>query len=106
LGFAFKAGTDDLRESPIVEVIERLLGKGDQLTIYDSSVNMVILSGTNREFLMIKIPHIARLMVDNVDEVVTDDATLVIGNNAVEISTIPEQSWGDIDVIDLSGSIP
>ncbi len=69
LGFSFKAGTDDLRESPVIEVIERLLGKGYELRIYDKNVNLASLVGANRDFILNRIPHISKLMVDGIDAV-------------------------------------
>jgi GDP-mannose 6-dehydrogenase len=81
LGFSFKAGTDDLRESPMVEVIERLIGKGYDLRIYDRNVNMAKLVGANRDFILNRIPHISRLMVDGIDAVLDQSETVVIGNN-------------------------
>ncbi|MGO8756728.1 MAG: nucleotide sugar dehydrogenase [Terracidiphilus sp.] len=80
LGFSFKAGTDDLRESPVIEVIERLLGKGYDLRIYDRNVNLASLVGANRDFILNRIPHISRLMVDRVDVVLDHAETIVIGN--------------------------
>src|SRR5208282_4459379 len=67
LGFSFKAGTDDLRESPMLEIIERLVGKGYDLRIYDKNVQIAKLVGANRDFLLNHIPHISKLMVDNID---------------------------------------
>ena len=66
LGFSFKAGTDDLRESPVIEVTERLLGKGYDLRIYDRNVNIASLVGANRDFILNRIPHVAQLMVDDI----------------------------------------
>jgi GDP-mannose 6-dehydrogenase len=80
LGFSFKAGTDDLRESPVIEVIERLLGKGYDLRIYDKNVNLASLVGANKDFILNRIPHISRLMVDRVDTVLDHGETIVIGN--------------------------
>jgi GDP-mannose 6-dehydrogenase len=96
LGFSFKAGTDDLRESPLVEVIERLIGKGYDLRLYDRNVNVAKLTGANRDYIMKVIPHIERLMVSTVQEVLDHAAVIVIGNNAAEFADIagrlrPEQ---------------
>lgn len=80
LGFSFKAGTDDLRESPLIEVIERLLGKGYDLRIYDRNVNIASLVGANRDFILNHIPHISKLMVGDIDAVLNHAQTIVIGN--------------------------
>ena len=89
LGISFKAGTDDLRESPLIEVIERLIGKGYDLFIYDRNVKMASLTGANRDFILNHIPHIARLMVDNIDAVLDTAETIVIGNNDPEFKQVP-----------------
>lgn len=89
LGFAFKAGTDDLRESPIVDVIEHLIGKGYELKLYDSNVNLAALTGANRDYILNHIPHISKLMVRCVDEVLSFAETLVIGNGAEEFRPVP-----------------
>jgi GDP-mannose 6-dehydrogenase len=81
LGFTFKAGTDDLRESPIVELIERLLGKGFDLRLYDKNVQLGRLVGGNREYILNTIPHIARLMVDTAEEVLNFADLVLIGSN-------------------------
>jgi GDP-mannose 6-dehydrogenase len=80
LGFTFKAGTDDLRESPVVELIERLIGKGYEMSLYDQNVNLARLIGANREYISEKIPHIARLLRNSIDEVLDSSDTIVIGN--------------------------
>ena len=91
LGFSFKAGTDDLRESPMIEIIERLSGKGYDLRIYDKSVQVAKLVGANRNFILNRIPHISKLMVDSVDAVLNHGETIVIGNKAKEFESVPEQ---------------
>jgi GDP-mannose 6-dehydrogenase len=81
LGLAFKAGTDDLRESPMVEVVERLIGKGYDVRIYDANVSLAKLVGANKSYILEQIPHISDLMVSSIDEVLDHAGTLVIGNN-------------------------
>jgi GDP-mannose 6-dehydrogenase len=103
LGFAFKAGTDDLRESPIVELIERLLGKGYDIKVYDRNVNLAKLMGANRDYILNHIPHISRVMTESIEEVLTHAETLVIGNKAPEFQGIMESLRKDQVVIDLVG---
>jgi GDP-mannose 6-dehydrogenase len=91
LGFSFKAGTDDLRESPMIEVIERLAGKGYDIRIYDKNVQVAKLVGANRDFIMNRIPHISKLMVDDIDAVLQHAETVVIGNKAPEFESVPER---------------
>jgi len=91
LGFSFKAGTDDLRESPLIEVIERLLGKGYDLRIYDKNVNIASLVGANRDFILNHIPHISKLMVSDIDAVLSHAQTIVIGNKDPDFAGVPER---------------
>ncbi|MDH3726293.1 MAG: nucleotide sugar dehydrogenase [Myxococcales bacterium] len=88
LGFSFKAGTDDLRESPVVEVIERLIGKGYDLRLYDKNVKIASLVGANKDYILNKIPHISKLMVDSIDDVLAHAETLVIGNASDEFRNV------------------
>ena len=101
LGFSFKAGTDDLRESPIIEVIERLLGKGYDLRIYDKNVKIASLVGANRDFILNRIPHISRLMVDHVDAVLEHGQTIVIGNKDPDFSQVPSQLRDGQTIVDF-----
>jgi len=101
LGFSFKAGTDDLRESPIVELTERLLGKGFDLRIYDSNVSMARIHGANRDYILEHVPHISRLMVSSIDEVMSHADTIVIGNAAPEFADVPGRLRGSQSVVDL-----
>ncbi|MGA3033279.1 MAG: nucleotide sugar dehydrogenase [Terracidiphilus sp.] len=89
LGFSFKAGTDDLRESPLIELIERLIGKGYDLRLYDRNVKIASLGGANRDFILNHIPHISRLMVQEIDDVLEFGDTILIGNGDPEFNKIP-----------------
>lgn len=101
LGFSFKSGTDDLRESPLIEVIERLLGKGYDLRIYDRNVNVASLVGANREFILERIPHISRLMAQTIDAVLEHAQTVVVGNRDPEFEEVPERLRSDQLLVDL-----
>jgi GDP-mannose 6-dehydrogenase len=101
LGFSFKAGTDDLRESPMVEVIERLLGKGYDLRIYDRNVSIAALTGANRDYILNHIPHISRIMVDSMAAVTDFAEVLVIGNGAAEFRDVLGSLREGQAVIDL-----
>jgi GDP-mannose 6-dehydrogenase len=101
LGFSFKAGTDDLRESPLVTLIETLIGKGLQLAIYDRDVSLARLFGANREYIEREIPHIAQLMRASVGEVLDAADVLVIGNKNEEFRQIEGQLRPGQIVVDL-----
>ena len=88
LGFSFKSGTDDLRESPMIEVIEHLIGKGYDLRIFDRNVSLASLVGANRDFILNRIPHISRLMVNGIDAVLEHAETIVIGNKDPEFEGV------------------
>ncbi|HJU99829.1 MAG TPA: nucleotide sugar dehydrogenase [Burkholderiaceae bacterium] len=101
LGFSFKAGTDDLRESPLVDVIEHLLGKGYELKLYDKNVNLAALTGANQDYILNHIPHISKLMVDSMEEVLAFAETVVIGNGAAEFKAVPGQLKAGQTIVDL-----
>ncbi len=100
-GFSFKAGTDDLRESPMVTLIETLIGKGLQLNIYDRDVSLARLFGANKEYIERQIPHIAQLMRTSIDEVLEFADVLVLGNKAEEFNAIEQKRKEGQIVIDL-----
>jgi GDP-mannose 6-dehydrogenase len=102
LGFSFKAGTDDLRESPMIEVIERLIGKGHDVRIFDNNVNLAKLVGANRDFILNHVPHISRLMAQSVEEVLEHSQTVVIGNKDRDFEYVPEQLKDDQRLIDFA----
>ena len=101
LGFSFKAGTDDLRESPMVELVERLIGKGYDLRVYDSHVRIASIHGANRDYILNHIPHISKLMVGSIDEVLAHAETLVVGNGAPEFRDIPSRINESQQIVDL-----
>lgn len=106
LGFSFKAGTDDLRESPMVTVIETLLGKGYALKLYDRNVNLAALTGANQDYILNHIPHIARLMVDTMAELLAFAETIVIGNGSEEFREVPGSLSSGQSVVDLVRIVP
>ncbi len=81
LGLSFKAGTDDLRESPLVEMIERLLGKGFDVRVFDRNVNVARLNGANRRHMDDTIPHLASILAEDEDEVIQHGDVIVVGND-------------------------
>ena len=101
LGFAFKAGTDDVRESPVVSVIERLIGKGLDVMLYDREVSIAKLTGANKEFIEREIPHISRLMAPNVQSVLDHSELVLIGTRSEEFLSVDENGFSDRTVIDL-----
>jgi GDP-mannose 6-dehydrogenase len=101
LGFSFKAGTDDLRESPIVILAEALLGKGYQLRIYDRNVSIARLVGSNKEYIEHQIPHLSSLLCDAIDEVLEGSDVIVVGNGAPEFTDALTRCRADQTVIDL-----
>jgi len=106
LGFSFKAGTDDLRESPLVEVVERLLGKGYNVKLYDKNVNIACLVGANKDYILNQIPHISNLMVDSIDDVLSHADTVVIGNGDPEFADIMSRLSENQVVVDLVRIVP
>jgi GDP-mannose 6-dehydrogenase len=101
LGFSFKAGTDDLRESPIVILAEALLGKGVSLKIYDKNVSMAKLVGANKDYIATQIPHLSSLLCHTIDEVIQGSEVIVVGNQAPEFSQAVMDCRADQIVIDL-----
>jgi len=101
LGLSFKAGTDDLRESPLVELVETLIGKGYQVKLYDKNVSLARLHGTNRAYIERTTPHIATLMCHSIEEVLAESEVIVIGNKAPEFRQVFDQQCQNHIVIDL-----
>jgi len=109
LGFSFKAGTDDLRESPIVILAEQLLGKGRSLRIYDKNVSMAKLVGANKDYITTQIPHLSSLLCTTIDEVIKRSEVIVVGNQSPEFTealtrTRPNQIVVDLVRLPIDGS--
>ena len=100
LGLSFKAGTDDLRCSPIVDVVESLLGKGFEIRIYDKNVKVSELTGTNKDFIMAKIPHLQHFVSDDLETVCRESDVLVVTNKEKEFADLLERYPNKV-VVDL-----
>lgn len=105
LGLSFKAGTDDLRESPMVTLVETLIGKGLKLSIYDRDVQLARLVGANKDFIEREIPHISSLLCRELDEVVDSSEVVIIGKKEDEFSQLSEKLNNGRVFIDLVGML-
>jgi GDP-mannose 6-dehydrogenase len=101
LGLSFKAATDDLRESPQVQLVKRLIGEGCDIKIWDQSVSLGRLIGSNRQYIEEAIPHIGSLLLPNMDEVVRDAEVIVIATRDVDCDVLQAHARADQIVIDL-----
>ncbi|SFA80453.1 GDP-mannose 6-dehydrogenase [Rhizobium sp. NFR07] len=100
-GISFKSGTDDLRESPQVTLLERLLGKGMDILIYDRFVNFARLYGANREHILNVIPHISSILVDDFDKVAAHGDVVIVGNSDPEFEKLTGRLRDDQKLYDL-----
>jgi GDP-mannose 6-dehydrogenase len=101
LGLSFKAGTDDLRESPIIDIIEKLLGKGFDIKIYDRNVHLSQLVGANKEYILKKIPYIAKFITDDTNELINSSDVIIVVNKEKEFIDILERVSTDTIIYDL-----
>lgn len=85
VGISFKSGTDDLRFSPVLELVERLLGKGYNISVYDENINLSRLTGKNKDFLFTKLPHIDKILLDNDEKFVVGNEYFVISDKQISI---------------------
>ena len=106
LGLSFKAGTDDLRESPQVELAEMLIGKGFDLSIYDRNVEYARVHGANKDYIESKIPHVSSLLNSDLEDVVAKADIIVLGNSDERFAKLAEQAPSGKRVIDLVGFMP
>ena len=107
LGLSFKAGTDDLRNSPTVTVIEALLGKGCDITIYDKNINLAMLTGTNKEYIDSRIPHLATLLTNDSQKLINDCDVIIINTKEPEFVGMVNKIEGKIimDFVRLDESL-
>jgi GDP-mannose 6-dehydrogenase len=103
LGLSFKAGTDDLRESPLVELAEMLIGKGYELRIFDSNVEYARVFGANKEYIESKIPHVSSLLCTELSDVVAASDVLIIGNGDARFADVLNNVGDDKQIVDLVG---
>lgn len=103
LGLSFKAGTDDLRESPLVELAEKLIGKGYELRIYDKNVEYARVFGANKEYIQSKIPHVSSLMCADFDDVIAQSDVILLGNADPRFAELVHQPPAGKQVLDLIG---
>ena len=101
LGLSFKAGTDDLRESPQVQLIKRLLGEGCQVLIWDQDVSLGRLAGSNRQYIEEVIPHIGSLLSTDLEHVVRSAEVVIIGNKAADREQLSKLFTANQIVFDL-----
>ncbi|MFF7108992.1 nucleotide sugar dehydrogenase [Pseudomonas sichuanensis] len=102
LGLAFKAGSDDLRESPLLTLAEQLIGKGYQLSIFDANVDYARSFGANRQYIEQQIPHVSSLLRSDLDQVIDEAEVIVLGNNDERFARALEAGHGK-QVVDLVG---
>lgn len=103
LGLSFKHGTDDLRESPNLELVERLLGKGYDVRLHDANVHLPRLVGANREHLVRTLPHVASHVVDDLDEALQGAEVVVVAQGNPAYADIVERLTPEQQVLDLVG---
>lgn len=103
LGLSFKSETDDLRESPLVELAETLIGKGYELRIFDRNVDYARVHGANRDYINEKIPHVSSLLNSNLEEVIDHGEVMIVGNRDAQFAKVLERVNGSRPTVDLVG---
>jgi len=100
LGLSFKSGTDDLRYSPSVELVEKLLGKGYKVSIYDEHVNLTNITGTNKDYIDKHIPHLSEIISGDLDKVIDGSEVVVITQPDPKFTSLPEK-YPEKQIIDF-----
>jgi len=101
LGFSFKAGTDDLRESPVVDLIERLIGKGYDLRLHDRSIELSQLQGANRNYILNVVPHISRLLAGSAQAILDHAQLVILGNGDPAYHAVFQRLRPDQKILDM-----
>ncbi len=101
LGLSFKPGSDDLRDSPMIELVEKLIGKGYRVSLYDKEVSLAKLFGSNKRYIDSTIPHISCLMKQSVEELIEKSEVLVLGKNSIDFEGEISSLNGEKIIIDL-----
>ena len=104
LGLSFKSGTDDLRESPSVQLIKRLLGEGCDVQVWDKDVSMGRLTGSNRQYIQEEIPHIGARLSTELEDVIAQAEVVVIGTDTIDNETLQAAIRPEQQVVDLRSS--
>ncbi|MEJ0044110.1 MAG: nucleotide sugar dehydrogenase [Rhizomicrobium sp.] len=105
-GLSFKAGTDDLRESPVVELVERLIGKGYDVRIYDPDVRLAAIGGANKQYILEHISHISRLMVETPEELVASSDIIILAKKDSHTTQVLSHARPDQRLVDLVRAVP
>lgn len=106
LGLSFKAGTDDLRESPMVTLVETLSGRGYDIKVFDENVSLSRLMGSNKAFIEQELPHISELLIESMDDVIAHSDTIVIGNPDPRFAAVTDSISNDKHIVDLVRIVP
>lgn len=106
VGLSFKPGTDDLRESPLVTLVERLIGRGRDVRVHDPNVAIAKVHGANRAYIAQEIPHIVSIMTDSLDDLVATSEVIVLGNASPEAVEAAAAARPGQRVIDLARALP
>jgi GDP-mannose 6-dehydrogenase len=101
LGLSFKAATDDLRESPQVQLVKRLLGEGCEIRIWDDNVSLGRLIGSNREYIEGAIPHIGSLLCSSLESALEKADVVVVGTRELDREVLRQRLRAGQHVIDL-----
>jgi len=101
LGLSFKSGTDDLRESPQVQLVKRLLGEGFDVKVWDRDVSLGRLAGSNRQYIEEVIPHIGSILSADLEDVLRDADVVILGNKSASKEDLSKHLRADQIVIDL-----